>query len=243
MNIVLLGATRGIGRALARQLAARGDHLVLLGRGAEALQASVVDLQQRYATQKVSAAACDLADPETFSPALDSAERALGTIDAIIVTAALFGTQADLEQDLVRLQRVLTVDYVNTVLFCEHARKRLTAGGVLMVFSSVAGDRGRKPVGLYGSAKAGLSRYLEALDHQHHSAGLRVVTVKPGFVRTEMTAGLKEPPFASDPEEVAAAAVAALDDPRPVIYTPSIWRLVMLVIQHLPRVVMRRVGF
>ena len=107
----------------------------------------------------------------------------------------------------------------------------------------MAGDRGRKPVVLYGAAKAGLARYLEGLDHRYHGGGLRVVTVKPGFVRTGMTQGLPEPPFAADAEPVARRAVAALERGTPMVYAPWIWRWIMLVIRLLPRAVMRRVGF
>jgi short-subunit dehydrogenase len=96
---------------------------------------------------------------------------------------------------------------------------------------------------LYGAAKAGLSRYLEGLDHRYHAQGLRVVCVKPGFVRTGMTAGLPEPPFAGDPEDVARLVLRAIDRGTPVVYAPGIWRWVMLVIRLLPRAVMRRVGF
>ncbi len=86
------------------------------------------------------------------------------------------------------------------MIFCEEARRRLMPqGGTLCVMSSVAGDRGRKPVVLYGAAKAGSVTYLEGLDHKYRAAGLRVVCVKPGFVKTGMTAGLKPPPFAGEP--------------------------------------------
>ena len=114
-----------------------------------------------------------------------------------------------------------------------HDRQPVLArgGGTLCVFSSVAGERGRKPVALYGAAKAGLSRYLEALDHRHHGDGLHVLTVKPGFVRTGMTAGLKAPPFAGDPEQVAADVLRAMTRRQPVVYTPRPWALVMLIIR------------
>ena len=112
-----------------------------------------------------------------------------------------------------------------------------------MVFSSVAGDRGRKPVVFYGAAKAGLAAYLEGLDHRFHSRGLRVITVKPGFVRTGMTSQLAEPPFAADPDGIAPRLVRALDRARPVVYAPAIWWLVMRAVRLLPRAVMRRVGF
>ena len=137
------------------------------------------------------------------------------------------------------------MDFTNTVVFCEHARKRLLArgGGTLVVFSSVAGERGRKPVILYGAAKAGLSRYLEGLDHKFRAQGLRTVCVKPGFVRTAMTDGLRPPPFAGEPDDVARVVLRAIDRGQPVVYAPPIWRWVMLVIRLLPRFVMRRIGF
>jgi NAD(P)-dependent dehydrogenase (short-subunit alcohol dehydrogenase family) len=134
---------------------------------------------------------------------------------------------------------------VNTVAFCEAARKRLLArgGGTLCVFSSVAGERGRKPVVLYGASKAGLTRYLEGLDHRFREHGLRTVCVKPGFVRTGMTAGLRPPPFSGDPDEVARRVLRAIDRGVPVVYAPPIWSPIMLVIRSLPRFAMRRIGF
>lgn len=245
MNVVLLGATKGIGRAVARLLAARGDTLVLLGRDSDDLARSAADLDVRAGRPVVAATAvCDLSRPETFRPALDAAAAALGAIDDVIVTAAEFATQDELEADLERCRSLLTVNFAHTVVFCEHARQYLLPrGGTLCVVSSVAGDRGRKPVVLYGASKAGLSAYLEGLDHRYRAAGLKVVCVKPGFVKTGMTAGLKPPPFAGEPDQVARDTVKAVDRGTPVVYTPWPWRFVMHVIRRLPRGVMRRVGF
>ncbi len=247
MNVVVLGGTRGIGRALARRLALRGDRLFLLGREPADLERSARDLEARGGAPagSVGVAHCDLLVPETFASALDQAQAALGRIDAVVVTAGLFATQERLETDAGLARRLLEADFSGTVLFCEEVRRRLLAagGGRLCVSSSVAGERGRKPVVLYGAAKAGLSRYLEGLDHRYRAQGLVVVTVKPGFVRTSMTEGLPEPPFAGEPEEVARRIERALDRGTPVVYAPPIWRWVMLVIRWLPRFVMRRVGF
>ena len=173
------------------------------------------------------------------------ADEALGGFDTVVITAGMFGTQDQLEEDPNLLRRLLTVNFAHTVLLCEASRERLMArgGGTLCVFSSVAGDRGRKPVGLYGSTKAGLSHYLESLDHRYREAGLKTVCVKPGFVKTSMTDGLKPPPFAGEPEPVADQVLRAIDAGRPLVYTPPMWRLVMMVIRSLPRFVMRRVGF
>lgn len=233
-----------MGRSLARAMVARGDSVFLLGRDPCDLQKSAADLAVRSRQGgPLAVAHCDLARPETFDSALDAAEHEMGRLDAVVVTAALFATQDRLEQDLALTERMLTVNFTNTVLFCEKARARLLAGGggTLCVFSSVAGDRGRKPVVLYGSAKAGLSHYLEGLDHRFRSKGLKVVCVKPGFVKTSMTEGLPSPPFAGLPDAVAQVVLHGIDRGRAVVYAPPIWRLVLLLIRMMPRAVMRRI--
>ena len=245
MKVAVLGATKGMGRALARLMAARGDAVFLLGRDERDLEKSARDLEVRAGKGRVGIAVCDLERPETFGPALDAAEAGLGGLDTVVVTAGLFAPQDRLEADPELARRLLLVNFTNTVVFCEAARVRLLArgGGTLCAFSSVAGERGRKPVILYGAAKAGLTRYLEGLDHKFRAAGLRTVCVKPGFVKTSMTEGLTPPPFAGEPEAVAATVLRAIDRGTPVVYAPAIWRLVMLVIRTLPRAVMRRLSF
>jgi short-subunit dehydrogenase len=246
MKAVILGGTKGMGRSLARVLAERGDEVFLLGRNPDDLQRSAQDLEVRGRGKlTVKHAPCDLADPASFGAALDSAAAALGRIDTIIVTAGLYRSQAELEADPDAVRRLLELNFTNTILFCEEARKRLLAsgGGTLCVFSSVAGDRGRKPVAIYGASKAGLSAYLEALDHKFRADGLVTVCVKPGFVKTGMTAGLDPPPFAGEPDDVARIVARAIDAGKPLVYAPGIWRFVMLAIRNLPRSVMRRISF
>jgi NAD(P)-dependent dehydrogenase (short-subunit alcohol dehydrogenase family) len=246
MKVALVGATKGIGRALARLLVGRGHDVALLGRDADDLRRSAEDASIRSGRHAVvPVAQLDLERPETFRPALDEAEAQLGGLDTVVVTAATFASQAELESDEALARTLLTVNFAHTVLLCEQARKRLLArgGGTLCVLSSVAGDRGRKPVVLYGASKAGLSAYLEGLDHKFRSAGLRTICVKPGFVKTGMTAGIPPPPFAGEPEGVARDILAAIERGRPVVYTPAAWACIMLVIRSLPRFVMRRVSF
>jgi short-subunit dehydrogenase len=246
MKIVILGATKGMGRALSRELVKNGHEVFLLGRDTASVADSARDLEIRSGLpRKVGFAACDLMQPSGFESALDLADGALGGFDAAVVSAGAFGTQDELESDATRLAELLTANFTNTILFCEAVRKRLLkrGGGTLCVFSSVAGDRARKPVVLYGASKAGLSYYLEGLDHKYRAAGLKTVCVKPGFVKTGMTAGLKPPPFAGSPEPVARQVARALAKGTPVVYTPAIWALILLIIRWLPRFVMRRIGF
>ncbi len=246
MKTVVLGSTKGMGRAVARRMAARGDALFLLGRDGDDLARSAADLEIRGAHGTVGVAHCDLLDRATFAPALDAAVQALGGLDAVVVTAGLFAAQESLEQDADLRDRLLTANLTNTIHFCELARQRLLASGGaarLCVFSSVAGDRARKPVLLYGAAKAGLSYYLTGLDHKFAAQGLKTILVKPGFVKTGMVAGLPPPPFAGEPEPVAGVVLRAIDRGTPVVYAPGVWRWVMLVIRMLPRAVMRRIQF
>lgn len=246
MKVALLGGTKGIGRALGRLLTERGHDVCLLGRNVADLEASARDMEIRADRKgELPVVECDLRRPEGFAPALDAAWKALQGVDTVIVTAARFAPQEELEADVTLARELTTVNFANTVTFCEEARKRLldAGGGTLCVLSSVAGERGRKPVIIYGASKAGLSAYLEGLDHKFRSRGLKTICIKPGFVKTGMTAGLEPPPFAGEPIGVARDILRAIERGTPVAYTPRIWRYVMLVIRHLPRFVMRRISF
>lgn len=245
-KVVILGATSGMGRALARQMAERGDAVFVLGLGEQEIERTARDLEQRAGGQRsVGAHLCDLLEPDGFEAALDAADAALGGFDTVVVTAGMFASQEVLESDREFCRKMLTVNFAHTILFCEAVRERLLArgGGTLCVFSSVAGDRGRKPVVLYGASKAGLSAYLEGLDHKFRAQNLRTICIKPGFVRTSMTEGLPAPPFAGEPVQVAKLVSKAIDRGTPVQYAPPIWRYVLLVIKNLPRFVMRKIGF
>src|SRR3954471_16461307 len=151
MKAIVLGGTSGIGRAIAQKLAERGEAVFLLGRDAGQLARSAADLQARSPSRAVSGTAvCDLEEPDGFAAALDAADATLGGFDTVIVTAAMFATQDALEADPELTRPLTTGKFANTVVFCEHARRRLLArgGGRLTVFSSVAGERGRKPVAI-----------------------------------------------------------------------------------------------
>ncbi len=245
MKVVLVGATRGMGRALARLLAERGAAIFLLGRDPAELAASARDLEARGTPVPVETAVLDLAIPAGFAHALDVADGALGRFDTLVVTGGLFARQEELTADPLRLERLLHVNFTGTVVLCQIAAARLAArgGGTVCAFSSVAGDRPRRSNFLYGASKAGLSAFLDGLGQAYAERGVRVVCVRPGFVKTAMTAGLPVPPFAGEPEPVARAVLAAMRAGRPVVYAPGVWRWVMLIIRLLPRSIMRRLKF
>jgi short-subunit dehydrogenase len=245
MRVAFVGATRGMGKSLARLMAARGDRLCLLGRDPAELAAAAADLEARGAPAPVGHASLDLADPAGFAGALEAADAAVAGIDTLVVTGGRFGAQEDLARDPRRLGELLHVNFTGTAVLCQQAAERLAArgGGRICAFSSVAGDRARRSNYLYGASKAGLSAFLEGLGLAYAGRGVRVTCVRPGFVRTGMTEGLPAPPFAGEPDEVAALVLRALDRGAPVVYAPPAWRWVMLAIRGLPRAVMRRVRF
>lgn len=245
MKAVLVGATRGMGRALARAIAERGDSLWLLGRDPEDLGAAARDLSARGGGRPVGHGALDLARPDGFAAALEAADRGLGGMDTVIVTAGAFARQEEIARDPARLEALLHVNFTGTAVLCQMAAERLAdrGGGTVCAFSSVAGDRARRGNYLYGASKAGLSAFLEGLGLAYADRGVRVTCVRPGFVRTGMTEGLPVPPFAGEPEAVARVVLRALDRGRPVVYAPLVWRWIMLGIRLLPRAVMRRLSF
>ncbi len=242
MKAVFVGATRGMGKALARRMAERADALYLLGRDAEGLALAARDLEARGARAPVRSGPLDLGDPGGFVAALDAADAALDRFDTLVITAGLFGAQDALAADAARLERLFSVNFTGTALLCQLAADRLAerGGGVICAFSSVAGDRARAANYLYGASKAGLSAFLDGLGLAYADRDVRVVCVRPGFVRTEMTAGLPEPPFAGEPDTVATSALRAMDAGSPRVYSPGIWRWIMGVIRALPRSVVRR---
>jgi decaprenylphospho-beta-D-erythro-pentofuranosid-2-ulose 2-reductase len=245
MKAALVGATRGMGRAMARLLAERGEAIVLLGRDVSDLEASARDLEARGAAVPVKSAHLDLGAPADFESALDAADRALGGLDTLVVTGGLFARQEELAADPPRTERMLDVNFTGTVLLCQMAAERLAArgGGTICAFSSVAGDRPRRSNYLYGASKAGLSAFLDGLGQAYAERGVKVVCVRPGFVKTGMTEGLPVPPFAGEPDSVANAVLAGIERGRPVVYAPGVWRWVMLIIRALPRSVLRRLKF
>lgn len=245
MKIVILGATKGIGRSLARLYAERRESIFLLGRNLEELKKSAHDLEQRGAEGSVGTVYCDLEKSETFDKAIHEASHFLGGIEVVVITAAIYELQDDLEKDLAKTEKLLITNFTNTILLCERIREYFLnrGGGTLCVFSSIAGERGRKPVVLYGATKAGLSYYLEAMDHKFKNKGLNVICVKPGFTKTSMIAKLKAPPFAGEPDQVAKDVLRAIDRATPEIFTPWIWKWIIRVIRFLPRSIMRKAEF
>ena len=241
-HVVVFGATSAIAEACARIWAGRGARLHLVGRDAAKLEAIAADLTVRGAGE-VRILAMDLAQAAEFGPALARIVDAFGPPDVALIAWGTLTDQARAEGDPAYLVQELGNNFVApAALLAGLARIMAERGsGVLACITSVAGLRGRASNFVYGSAKGGLQRFLEGLRHRLHGTGVAVLDIRPGFVKTAMTAHLPQGgPLWAESAQVASDILRAIDRKKAVLYTPWFWRFVMLVIRSLPQAVIHR---
>ena len=238
-RILIIGATSAIAEATARRYAARGAALHLVGRQAARLETIAADLATRGA--KASTAVLDVNDLAAHAAALDQAWTALGGVDAVLVAHGTLPDQAACDASVEVAMHEFATNGTSTIALCVALAQRLQAGATLAVISSVAGDRGRASNHLYGSAKAAVSAFLSGLGQRLRPAGINVLTIKPGFVDTPMTAAFRKGALWAKPDQVAAGIVRAIDRRRAVAYLPWFWWGIMQVIKAIPEPVFRRI--
>ncbi len=240
---VVFGATSAIAQQAIRLLAARGAELVLVGRNPSRLEAVAADARVRGA-RAVAAEVADLDDRERHGPLLDEAFRILRRVDLVLVAQGVLAGSDACEASPATAERVLVSGLVGPALLLQEAGLRLAAqgGGALVALSSVAGDRGRQSNYAYGAAKAGLTAFLSGLRNRLHRRGVRVVTVKPGFVDTPMTAGVEKNALFVPPAVVARSILRAVDRRRDVVYVPGFWRWIMLAVRSVPEPLFKRLS-
>lgn len=240
-NVLILGANSDIAHALARSFAEQGHGLILASRDMDRLQRNAADISVRYGVQvwPLSFDALDMESHKAFHQSLpvrpDGAVCAIGHI----------GDQNAAQTDFSAARRILDSNYTGCVsilnLLAEEFQARGT--GFIIGISSVAGDRSRAANYLYGSAKAGFTAYLSGLRNRLARAGVRVLTVKPGYVDTKMNLGLNLPPaLTAQPERVARDILRALARRRDVVYTTRIWFWIMLAIKLIPERLFKRMS-
>jgi decaprenylphospho-beta-D-erythro-pentofuranosid-2-ulose 2-reductase len=236
--VLIIGARSDIGRALARRYAAAGCSVVLAARQASNLEDTRTDLEIRYGV-RASIAECDVTDPhpERFFATLPEDPK------TIVMVAGLLGHQSESAADGAIASKVIATNYSGPALFLLAGARVLEerGGGCIIGISSVAGDRGRASNFIYGSAKAGLSAFLSGLRSSLVKKGVNVITVKPGFVATQMTAGMKLPKLlTAQPDEVANAILRAQRRGTEILYVRPVWRLIMLIITLIPEPIFKR---
>jgi len=234
-KILVLCATSGIAEATCRIWAAQGAQMFLIARNPEKLAAVAADLKTRGAAY-VGTAVADLDDTDKHAELLSHAINSLTGMDVAYLAYGILGDEPRAEQDFEHAAQILHSNFVAPVSlltwlanFCvqRHA-------GLLAVISSVAGDRGRKSNYLYGSSKAGLTAYLAGLRNRIDREGVTVLTIKPGPVKTAMTASMKGSEKFADVNKVAATIVKAIDAKKDNLYVPFQWQPIMFIIRNIP---------
>ena len=234
----MLGATSGIAEASIRIWASRGDELFLVGRNADRLLAVAADARVRGAGF-VDTAVADLDQTQGHPELLAHAVNALGGLDIAYLALGVLGEQGRAERQFAEAAHILHTNFVAPASLltwlANHCAQR--HAGTLAVLSSVAGERGRKSNYVYGSSKAGLTAFVDGLRNRVDREGVKVMTIKPGPVKTAMTEGMQGKGKFADPSKVAASIVNAIDKGArgpDVLYVPGIWRAIMAVIRAIP---------
>lgn len=242
-RILALGATSAIAQAVLRLLAEQGAVFFLVGRNAQKLAAVRDDLLTRGAGA-VAAFVADLDDTTGHPAMLAHAVSALGCIDVALLAHGVLGEQPVAEMDYVTAEAILRTNFLSPVSLVTWLANYFEAEqrGTIAVVSSVAGDRGRKSNYVYGASKGGLNIFLDGVRNRIDRAGVQVLTIKPGFVATPMTAHLKKGALFAQPARVGRDIVRAIEKRRDVIYTPPFWRLIMLVVRSVPGRIFKRMN-
>lgn len=246
-KLLLLGATSAIATRVARRWVASGRPVFCVGRNPEKLQALLDDLRVRGADQNVviDGLAANLCEVEAHPGIWEKADQVLGGIDAVLVAHGSLPDQAQCEDSVPAMLREIDTNATSAMALLSLAAKRMEGrgSGVIAAISSVAGDRGRQSNYVYGAAKGMLTLFMQGLRNRLASKGIAVVTIKPGFVDTPMTADFdKGGPLWATPDKVAAGIVRAMDRRRDEVYLPWFWRYIMLIIRHIPERIFKRLS-
>jgi short-subunit dehydrogenase len=236
--VLIIGARSDIGRALAKGYAAKGCDVILAARGG--ISADATDLALRTQA-KVRAVSVDITDGGA-----DAFFDSLGVVPSTVVMVfGLLGNQSESAAHDDIAARVMDSNYNGPARYLLAAARRMAnvPDACIIGISSVAGERGRASNFIYGSAKAGFTAFLSGLRNTHAKTGLHVMTVKPGFVRTQMTAGMElSPVMTAEPEQVATAILTAHEKKSDVIYTLGLWRVVMIIIRAIPEKIFKKLS-
>jgi len=239
-NVLILGATSAIARGTAAAFAARGDNLYLASRDLEELKRIAADLQVRYGV-KVNYGLFDAAATDTHPTFFQVVLKEMQELHGIVLAFGLLGDQMA-AREFSLAEKIITSNFTGAVSILSIGANYFESikGGFIIGITSVAGDRGRQSNYVYGAAKGALSLYLQGLRNRLFPSKVRVITIKPGFVDTAMTFGLPGLFLVATPQTIGKQIVKTLNKSADVVYLPSFWRYIMLIIKHVPEVIFKR---
>ncbi len=243
-RVLLVGGSSEIALAITRRLAADGPVVPhLLGRDPGRLAGAAAELADA-GCRPASIELVEADDLDGHAAAIGRAFGRSGGFEIVVLAIGTLGHGQGLDADPDDLVRVMRVTFLGTGSLLIHCLRALRAqgSGTLVVLSSVAAERPRRSNAVYGAAKAGLDALAQGLADAARGSGARVLVVRPGFVATRMTAGLRRPPLATTAEAVAEATVRGLAGRAHTVWVPGRLRFVFAVLRHLPRPVFRLIA-
>ncbi|MBK5285574.1 MAG: SDR family oxidoreductase [Bacteroidia bacterium] len=240
-TILILGATSGIGEAVAYRFAKEGYLLLLTARQTDLLSDMIRDLQTRFASiaHAFSFDALTFGEHKIFYNSLPIKP------DVVVCVFGYLGNHLETRSKFDESFKTIQTNYTGAISILDIIAKDFEQRrkGIIIGISSIAGERGRKSNYHYGSAKAGFTAYLSGLRQRLYSSGVHVLTVKPGFVKTRMTEGMKLPPsLTNSPEKSADDIYRAFTKRKNVVYTPHIWRYIMFIIRMIPENIFKKLN-
>lgn len=242
-SVLVLGGNSDIAQATVRELTERRCTRVILGvRDIESASKFIEDMKRRGID--ADAVAFDASAFETHREVIDSVFDCNDGIDLVLIAFGVLGNQVDFDENAALAVSAVAVNYTGAVSsgLIVADRMRSQGHGTIVFLSSVAGERARSSNFVYGSSKAGLDAFAQGLGDSLHSSGIRVMVVRPGFVISKMTEGLKPQPFTTTPEAVATAIIRGLERSDEIVWAPRILRFVFSTMRHLPRPLWRLIS-
>jgi decaprenylphospho-beta-D-erythro-pentofuranosid-2-ulose 2-reductase len=243
MRVLIIGATSAIAHETAKCFAKDGAELFLIARSEEKLKIVADDLKVRGAL-RVEIATLDVNEMERHEEILEQAISTLDGLDVLLIAHGTLGDQKKCELSVAETMRELNTNALSVISlltisanYFEQKRR-----GTIAVISSVAGDRGRKSNYVYGTAKAAVSTFLQGQRNRLSSVGVTVLTIKPGFVATPMTAGMKQGPLFASARVVGEGVYKAIRQRKDVVYLPGFWRLIMFVVKSIPEGIFKKLS-
>jgi NAD(P)-dependent dehydrogenase (short-subunit alcohol dehydrogenase family) len=243
-HALVVGASSGMGEALARRLASEGTRVAMVARRATDLQRIMDDINSAAGEKRAVAIAHDVRAVDEVPDLFQEIARELGGLDLVIFAAGVMPEVAPDEFDTAKDREMLDVNLLGAVAWLNQAADRFArlGRGTIVGIGSVAGDRGRAPNPVYCTSKAGLHAYLEALRNRLARLGVRVVTIKPGFVDTAMTRGKDGLFWLISADEAAETILRQAEKGAVSAYVPARWRWLMLVVRSIPSFIFTRLG-
>ncbi len=240
---LILGATSAIAQATARLLAERGASLFLVARDPYKLAAVVSDLQTRGA-KTVYSLALDLDKVHEHVPVLESVVKILGTLDLALLAHGVLGDQAAAQADARTAEAIYLTNFISPASLITWLANYFEArgSGTLAVISSVAGDRGRRSNYVYGASKGALNVLLDGVRNRIDRSGAHVLTIKPGFVASPMTAHLRRGPLFAEPRTIGLGILRAVAARKDTVYLPFFWAPILWVVRAIPTRIFKKMN-